>query len=284
MKIRLYLVIAFCLFVFCGFEYPAIENDTSIESALEKFSGDGHADYPQGDPSGLRDPVEDMPGTLEEAQTEAMESQDDQLPDPVESTDLIEDMPETLEEAQAEAMESQDYQLPDSIETLDPTSDMNEPVDYSYIGTWILVSATMDGAPIDKGRESLIMKRDSYTSIAGCTVLGSLKVKGNIMTMQAARHDCLGPVPSGMTQTFQMSKDKETVTFVILYGGSVFRNVFTRQGELDLADSEAENSLEDSELELAYPEAENSLEDSELELADPEAENSEDSELELVDP
>jgi len=135
-------------------------------------------------------------------------------------------------------------------------------------------------------------------------------VRGNTMTRTTAQNNCLGPVPPTMTQNFQVSNDKDTITFIMNYMGSSFRNVYARKGEftdistedllggdftlgadsledseLELADPEAEYADDDSELELADPEAENAPDESELQLADPEAENApDDSELQLADP
>jgi len=46
MMFRNIVLLVLCIFVFCGFEYPTVKNDSSVESAVNVFKDGGSGGYP----------------------------------------------------------------------------------------------------------------------------------------------------------------------------------------------------------------------------------------------
>ncbi|MDX1285419.1 MAG: hypothetical protein R3182_10410, partial [Draconibacterium sp.] len=147
-------------------------------------------------------------------------------------------------------------------------------------GTWLLVSATMDGKPIDKTAETLVLKTDAWISQAGCTASGKLTVKGNSMTMTVLRHSCPGTSIPSLTQKYSVSEDGDQLTLVAVYMGATFRNVYRRTSgeELDWVENDENEEFENiadepDDIELIEDDPERELEDDlreDIENADPE--------------
>lgn len=142
---------------------------------------------------------------------------------------------------------------------LNPISNLFAQENTRYVGTWKLVSATMDGQSLNKGSETLQLKIDRWISTAGCTASGTLQFKKGKMKMVVQNHNCPGYGIPSMSQNYIVSEDGNQLTLSARFMGASFLNVYTRSSgeELDWVenneDEEFGNIRDEGDASEPYP-------------------------------